>query len=56
MENKLNKFLNKDTNPIIQNKFEQDEELIQPKSGLIERVDKKLVTKEGKQLLLEDIR
>jgi hypothetical protein len=54
MQNKLNKFLNKENTPIIQNKFEQDEEIIHSKSGLIERVDKKLVTKEGKQLLLED--
>ncbi len=46
LNNQLDSFLN----PV--NKNEEDI-VITPKTGLIERVDKKLVTQDGRQLLRE---
>lgn len=56
-EDKLKNFLDKkeETN---QSKLDIDidgEQTIVPKDGLIERVDVKFVTKEGKQLLKEQL-
>lgn len=51
---KMKSFLKRDNNqnqPIIQNQV--DEQLIQPRQGLIERVDKTLKTADGRTLLME---
>ncbi len=51
-KDKLEKFLNKGKE---NEKIVDDQEIISKKDGLYERVDKKLVTKDGKQLLREQL-
>ena len=45
--NKVSKFLGKEV--------ENEEIVLSSKDGIVERVDKKLVTKDGKQLLKEQL-
>ncbi len=58
MENKLNKNLKKFLNKEIENEpiiNQSDEIIITQKDGLMERVDKKLVMSDGRQLLKEQL-
>lgn len=56
-KNTLKKFVgNQDVNNKNKNEDDNiDETTISTKDGLLERIDKKLVTKEGKQLLKEQL-
>ena len=51
---KLKGFINKQNDKTTKNR-EFDEKEISLRDGLLERVDKKLVTKDGKQLLKEQM-
>lgn len=53
LQNGLNKFLEDSNKTPEPNVVVTNETIITPKTGLIERVDKTLLTSDGRQLLLE---
>jgi len=52
LKNDLDKYLAPEVESVIKSET-KEEVVIQPRTGLVERIDKKYVTQDGRQLLRE---